>query len=94
MSLNKKDYLFEIAVFENYGSSGDNSENIKKLTKKLKNALDTDLTPTQREIVISYYFEGKNILQIASEKGVNKSSVSKVLARARKRLKRVLKYSI
>ena len=60
--------------------------------KRVKNVIEQELTPLQRETVLAYYFQGLNICQIAEERGVNKSTVCRTLHRAEKRLRRCLRY--
>ena len=60
--------------------------------KRVKNVIEQELTPLQRETVLAYYFQGQNICQIADERGVNKSTVCRTLHRAEKRLRRSLQY--
>ena len=60
--------------------------------KRVQRVIRDELTPLQREILTAYYFQEMTITQIAGEKGVNKSSVCKVLKRAEDRLRRFLKY--
>lgn len=60
--------------------------------KRVKNVIEQELTPVQRETVLAYYFGGQNICQIADERGVNKSTVCRTLHRAEKRLRRSLRY--
>ena len=60
--------------------------------KRVKNVMEKELTPLQRETVLAYYFAGQNICIIAQERGVNKSTVCRTLHRAEKRLRRSLQY--
>ena len=60
--------------------------------KRVKNVIEQELTPLQRETVLAYYFSGQNICRIAEERGVNKSTVCRTLHRAEKRLRRCLRY--
>ena len=60
--------------------------------KRVQRVIKEELTPLQREILTAYYFQEMTIVQIAEERGVNKSSVCKVLKRAEDRLRRFLKY--
>lgn len=59
---------------------------------RVKNVIDQELTPLQKETVLAYYFQGQNICQIAEERGVNKSTVCRTLHRAENRLRRCLRY--
>ncbi len=56
-------------------------------------AIDEELTERQRQVLLLYYFDGKNIIEIAKMLGINKSSVSRLLSRARMRIEKVLKYN-
>jgi RNA polymerase sigma factor (sigma-70 family) len=60
--------------------------------KRVQRVIKEELTPLQREILTAYYFQEMTIPQIAEERGVNKSSVCRVLKRAEDRLRRFLKY--
>ena len=56
-------------------------------------AIDEELTHKQREVLLLYYFEGKSTIEIAKMLGINKSSVSRLLSRAKMRIEKVLKYN-
>ena len=60
--------------------------------KRVRLVMEHELTPLQRQTIIAYYFEGKNICQIAQERGVHKSTVCRTLHRAEARLRRCLRY--
>ena len=51
-----------------------------------------ELTPLQRETLVAYYFQEQKIAQIAQDRGVNKSTVSRTLRRAEEKLRRYLRY--
>lgn len=72
---------------------GDNGEALERLRKNLPRAVIEELTPMQAEMVIQHFYEGKSMRQIAKERGVNESTVSRTIARAKKRLERCLKYN-
>ena len=42
--------------------------------------------------IIAYYFQQMNIPQIAAQRGVNKSTVSRTLRRAEEKIRRYLRY--
>ena len=48
----------------------------------LYRAIKTQLTHRQTQVMLLYYFEGKNITEIAQELGLNKSTVSRTLRRS------------
>lgn len=54
--------------------------------KFLYRAIKTQLTHRQTQVMLLYYFEGKNITEIAQELGLNKSTISRTLRRSLNRL--------
>ena len=54
--------------------------------------IEQELTDLQREILEDVYFCGKKQVQIAAERGINRSSVCRTLHRAEARLRRFLRY--
>ena len=60
--------------------------------QRLRRVIERELTQTQREIILAYYFQDKTIPEIANERGVQKSSVCRCLKRAEKRVRRCLRY--
>ena len=92
--LNRRDNEFfgDFAAWER-ANAEDNDEQLERLRRNLRKVRDVELTEKQAEAVHLYYDLGMSIPRIALEKGLHKSSVSRTLARARKRLKRYLQYS-
>ncbi len=78
----------------NYYSSGDNSKKIEKMRKALETAIEAELTDRQRLMVTEFYFNGKNVTQIAKEYNLSKSTVSRHITRSKERLKSALKYGV
>ena len=72
----------------------DNSEAIARLRRNLRRVRREELTSRQAEMLHLYYDLGRSMPRIAQELGVNKSTVSRTLARARARLKRYLRYTL
>ena len=60
--------------------------------ERVRRVIREELTDLQREVLIAYYFQEINIPQIARERGVNKSTISRTLHRAEEKLRRYLKY--
>ena len=60
--------------------------------KRVQRVIKEELTELQRQTLTAYYFHQQTIPQIAAERGVNKSTVSRTLRRAEERLRRYLKY--
>ena len=60
--------------------------------KRVHRVIEEELTPLQREVLIAYYIQEQTIPQIARERGVQKSTISRTLHRAEDKLRRFLKY--
>ena len=74
--------------------AGDNSDQMDRLRRNLRRARELELTPRQREVLILYYDKGLKMHQIARRLGVNESTVSRTVKRAKQRLYRCLRYSL
>ena len=71
----------------------DHSREQRDLRKKLLRAMEEELTPRQRQMMILYYRDGRTIPQIGAELGVARSTVSRTLKRGEARLRRCLRYT-
>ncbi len=72
----------------------DNRAQIERLLSKLPVAVDQELTPRQRQMLMMHFHDGMRVTDIARALGVSKSVVSRTLARSTERLFRVLRYSL
>ena len=72
----------------------DNSDQLERLRRNLRRAREQELTPRQREILALYYDRGLKMPQIARKLGVNRSTVSRTVKRAKERLYRCLRYAL
>ena len=70
-----------------------NRGRILELQRATVRIIQEKLPVRQREVIKLYYFEGLNIPQIAAELKVNKSTVSRTLARGRHNIETRLEYS-
>lgn len=86
--------LYDLASLQKWQEGEeDNSLRMERLRRNLTLAME-ELTPVQRQQIEMYYFRHMPQKAIARELGVNKSTVSRGLARAKSRLKRYLQYSL
>ena len=60
--------------------------------KRIQQVIQEELTELQRYTLIAYYFQEQTVLQIAQDRGVNKSTVWRTLHRAEEKLRRFLRY--
>ena len=74
--------------------SEDNDARMQRLRRNLKKAIDQELTGRQQTMLLMRYSENCSQTDMAAQLEVDKSTVSRTLARARKKLARVLQYSL
>ena len=60
--------------------------------KRVQRVIREELTEAQREVLLAYYMQDLSIPQIAQDRGVHKSTVSRTLHRAEAKLRRYLRY--
>ena len=87
------EWIGDMAVW-NRQNAEDNSQRLDRLRRNLRQAREQELTPRQRQMLALYYDQGMTIPRIAEELGVNRSTVSRTLRRARERLYRCLRYAL
>ncbi|MBR5512746.1 MAG: sigma-70 family RNA polymerase sigma factor [Ruminococcus sp.] len=73
----------------NFLSGNENSEKSKILLNIIRN----ELTARQTEIILLYYFKEMSITEISAAQNVTPQAVSKVMATARKKIFRYMKYT-
>lgn len=69
-----------------------NSKNILKLQNVVLKVLKEQLTSRQKQILMMYFFDKKNIPSISNELNINKSTVSRSINSSIKKLHSILKY--
>ena len=72
----------------------DNSLQLERMKRNLRIAREKELTPRQRCMLELYYDRQMSVTEIAQELGVNISTVSRTLQRARNRLRHYLQYTL
>ncbi|MEY8259316.1 sigma-70 family RNA polymerase sigma factor [Oscillospiraceae bacterium 50-60] len=87
------EWLGDMTVWRR-ANAEDNGEQMTRLRRNLRLARERELTERQREMVALYYDQGMTMPQIAERLGVNRSTVSRTLRRARDKLHRFLRYTL
>ena len=87
------EWIGDLTVW-NRQNAEDNSERLARLRRGLRQAREQELTPRQRQMLELYFDRGMTIPQIAEELGLNRSTVSRTLRRAKNRLYRCLRYAL
>ena len=75
-----------------HGSTNESSR--EKMKKILSMAVLNELTERQRICIIDYYLNGKKEKEIAEELGVNSSTVSRHIIKARDKLRHIASYYV
>lgn len=87
------EWIGDLTVW-NRQNAEDNSERLARLRRGLRQAREQELTPRQRQMLELYFDRGMTIPRIAEELGLNRSTVSRTLRRAKERLYRYLRYAL
>ena len=74
--------------------AGDNESDLMRLKRNLRLAREEELTPRQRELLRLRYEENMTVSEIAAAISRDKSTVSRTLSRARRRLYKCLRYGL
>lgn len=74
--------------------AGDNESDLARLKRNLRLAREEELTAHQRELLRLRYEENLSVSEIAALIGRDKSTVSRTLSRARRRLYKCLRYGL
>ena len=73
-------------------AGGSNHSQISQASRAVAGIINSELTPRQRQIIQLYYNQRLNTTQIAELLKINKSTVSRTLARAQSKVYRFLRY--
>ena len=84
----------ERAARAQFESHGDNERYLEHLKKLLRKAIAEELTESQRDAVTGFYFENLSVSEMAEQRGVNKSTISRNLRRAVDKLSLVMRYGV
>ena len=75
-------------------NAGDNDCELTRLKRNLRIARSDELTERQQQILRMNFEQNMSVTEIARALGVNKSTVSRTLLRAKGRLYRCLRYAL
>ncbi len=83
---------FDMLSCNPFEDENDNSHDIERMQKNIRRIISHELTARQQQIIHLYYYENKNVTEIAISLRLNPSTVSRSLASSRKNIFRILKY--
>ena len=93
LSRRNNEFIGDLTAWEQ-ANAPDNSNQMARLHRNMEKVRSVELTPRQDEMLHLYYDLGLSIPHIAEQLGLQKSTVSRTLIRARGKLKRYLQYSL
>lgn len=72
----------------------DNENDVRRLKRNLRLAREQELTPRQRQLMQMRFEQNMSVTEIADALGLDKSTVSRTITRAKQRLYRCLRYCL
>ena len=78
--------------YHEYTGGGSNSSERERMKRIIKTALKQELTKRERELLCAYYFLELTMPQIAARYDLNKSTVSRTISRAKRKLQHIASY--
>ncbi len=67
-------------------------EYMKRIESLVRKIINNELTPFQKELITEHYYNKKTMTEIARERGINKSTVSRSLKSAREKIGKSIRY--
>ncbi|MDD5807609.1 MAG: sigma-70 family RNA polymerase sigma factor [Oscillospiraceae bacterium] len=72
----------------------DNESDVRRLKRNLRLAREEELTPRQRQLMQMRFEQNMSVTEIAQALGLDKSTVSRTITRAKQRLYKCLRYCL
>ena len=86
------DLVFDALVYDNYQGSGSNKTELRRKLDIVYKAMKNELTQKEFEALKDYYIFGKKMKEIAIERGVNPSTVTRQIKRAKEKIIHIAEY--
>lgn len=86
-------YVFDALIFDKYqGGGGTNSAERRRKLNLVYAAMKNELTPLEFKTLTQYYVDGRKMKDIAEERGVNPSTVTRQIRRAKQKIQHITNY--
>ncbi len=82
----------QYAAYHAYTISAQKSDKLRRMDELLKKAIKYELTERQKKCIMYYYYESKNVEEIAKILSIRPTTVYKHLSKARTALKKCALY--
>lgn len=85
-------YVFDALVYDRYQNSGEDINERRRKLSIVYEAMKNELTPKQFQALKEYYLNGRKMKDIAEERGVSPSTITRQIRRAREKVMHIAKY--
>ncbi len=86
------DYVFDALVFDRYQGTGSNKAELRRKLDIVYKAMKNELTQKEFDALKDYYILGKKMKEIAKERGVHPSTVTRQIRSAKGKILHIAKY--
>ncbi len=86
------DLVFDALVYDNYQGAGSNKTELRRKLDIVYKAMKNELTQKEFDALKDYYIFGKKMKEIAIERGVNPSTVTRQIKRAKEKIIHIAEY--
>ncbi|MBQ2686999.1 MAG: sigma-70 family RNA polymerase sigma factor [Clostridia bacterium] len=90
--VNCDSFVFDALVFDKYRGSGTNAAELRRKLDIVYRAMAKELTPIELKALTDYYVRGVKMKDIAKERGVHPSTVTRQIRRAKDKIKHITNY--
>jgi len=91
-AVNCDPYVFDALVFDRYSEKSTNSTELRQRLNLVYKAMKNELSVIEFNVLKEYYINGKKMKEIARDRGVHPSTVTRQIRRAKEKIKRITKY--
>lgn len=86
------DVVFDALVFDRYGGAGTNKAELRRKLEIVYKAMKNELTDKEFMALKEYYIFGRKMKDIALDRGVHPSTVTRQIRNARNKIIRIASY--
>ena len=86
------DLVFDALVYDRYQGAGTNKSELRRKLDIVYKAMKNELTEKEFDALKDYYILGKKMKDIAKDRGVNPSTVTRQIRRAKEKIRHIAQY--
>ncbi len=86
------DTVLDVLAFDRYGSFGTNKPELRRKLEFVYKAMENELTDKEFYALKQYYIDGRKMKDIACDRGVHPSTVTRQIRNARNKIIHITKY--